>query len=68
MNRDAEVIADAIGKTLAFVVMKAATIALAALFVMWWWNGLTIDVPRLTFSDGVRISAIVAVLYSVAKV
>lgn len=67
MNRDAEVIADAIGKMLAFVMMKAAALMLAGFFVMWAWNGLTLDVPRITFGDGLRISAILTVLYATAR-
>lgn len=67
MNRDTEVIADAIGKMLAFVMMKAAALMLAGFFVMWAWNGLTLDVPRITFGDGLRISAILTVLYATAR-
>lgn len=67
MNRDTEVIAVAIGKMLAFVMMKAATLMLAGFFVMWAWNGLALDVPRITFGDGLRISAILAVLYATAR-
>lgn len=67
MNRDAEVIADMIGKTLAVVLMKAAALTLAGFFVMWAWNGLTLDVPQITFGDGLRISAIVTVLYATAR-
>lgn len=67
MNRDTEVIAEAIGKMLAFVMMKAAALMLAGFFVMWAWNGLTLDVPRITFGDGLRISAILTVLYAIAR-
>ena len=67
MNRDAEVIADFIGKTMAVVLMKVAAFTLAGFFVMWAWNGLTPDVPRISFGDGLRISAIVAVLYATAR-
>lgn len=67
MNRDAEVIADMIGKTLAVVLMKATAFTLAGFFVAWAWNGLTPDVPQITFGDGLRISAIVTVLYATAR-
>lgn len=67
MNRDAEVIADAIGRTLAVVLMKVAAFTLAGFFVMWAWNGLTPDVPNITFGDGLRISAILTVLYATAR-